>query len=68
MRDSKPAVAARLKLLRQAALEDARRDGAFVLGWDPVQEGQRVEGVLMFVIAQVLAVAEDPACRRRAGS
>jgi hypothetical protein len=68
MRDSKPAVAARLQLLRQAAREDAERDIAFVLDWHPGPECRRVDEDLMFVIGQVLTVAEDPACRRRAGS
>jgi len=68
MRDSKPAVTARLQLLRQVAREDAERDMAFVLDWHPGPEGQRVDDDLMFVIGQVLAAAEDLACRRRAGS
>jgi hypothetical protein len=67
MRDSKPAVAARLQLLRQAAREDAERDIACVRDWQPGPGGRRVDDDLMFVLLQVLTVAEELACRRPAG-
>jgi len=67
MRDSKPAVAARLQLLRQAAREDAERDMAFVLDWHPGPPGTRQYDDQLFVAAQVLTVAEDPRWRQ-AGS
>ena len=67
MRDSKPAVAARLQLLRQAAREDSERDVRFVLDWHPGPAGTRGYDDQLFVAAQVLTVAEDPAWRQ-AGS
>jgi hypothetical protein len=67
MRDSKPAVAARLQVLRQAARAEAEREIARVADWHPAV-GERVDDDLMFVMHQVLTLAEELACRRRAGS
>jgi hypothetical protein len=64
MRDSKPAVAARLQLLRQAARGDAERDMAFVLDWHPGPPGTRQYDDQLFVARQVLTVAEDPRWRQ----